>query len=102
MTGHRLSGNISNGRLSISRGFTLHNENQAARWQMDNIMGRRHTNNKTSGVPKICNIFVGGCSLDSSTDDIKSHCDELVITLKLCESLPTKATWFSAFKIVQT
>ena len=98
MTGHRLSGNNPNRRVSISRGYTVHNETHAARWQRNNIMGRRHANSKISGVPKICNIFIGGCSLDTSTDEIKSHCDELGITLKFCESLPTKATWYSAFK----
>ena len=37
--------------------------------------------------------------METSTEDIKSHCGELGITLKLCESLPTKAIWYSAFKI---
>ena len=100
MTGHQPSGYNSNRRVSISRGYTVQNEAHATRWQRNNIMGRRQANSKFSGVPKLCNIFVGGCSLETSAEEIKSHCGELGITLKLCENLPTKAPWYTAFKIV--
>ena len=60
-------------------------------------MARRHASIKISGVPKIVSISIAGYNIDTSTEDIKSHCGKLRITLKLSKSLPTKATWYLAF-----
>ena len=66
----------------------------ASGWRRNNIVAKGHASSKISGAPIICNMFIGGCNIDSPT-----HYAELGITLRLCDSLLTKAMWCSAFEI---
>jgi len=44
-------------------------------------------------------IFVGGCSLDSSIEDITVHCVSLNISVRAVSPLVTKAQWYKAYKL---
>jgi len=44
-------------------------------------------------------IFVGGCSLESTLDDIKNHCISKNINVKNVCILETKAIWYKAYKV---
>ena len=44
-------------------------------------------------------IFIGGCSLNCTEDDLKSYCSSIGVTPKACTNLETKASWYTAFKI---
>ena len=44
-------------------------------------------------------LFIGGCSLESSEDNITEHCASLDITQKSIEILESKANWYKAYKL---
>ena len=44
-------------------------------------------------------LFIGGCSLESSEDNIIEHCASLEITQKSIEVLESKADWYKAYKL---
>jgi len=44
-------------------------------------------------------IFIGGCSLESSIDDIKNHCSNKGIVVRNICDLETRALWYKAFKL---
>lgn len=52
-----------------------------------------------SGVEKIVDLFVGGCSLQSTTIIIEDHCKSLDVNPSKVEELKTKSEWYKAFKI---
>ena len=51
-------------------------------------------------APKIHSLFLGGCFMDTTSDEVESHCDEVlgVKTIKV-ERLQTRSVWSSCFKI---
>ena len=44
-------------------------------------------------------LFIGGCSLESSETDITDHCSSLGITQKSIVMLETKVDWYKAYKL---
>ena len=68
--------------------------------QRNYTLGSRTNCSKSFGAPRVCNLFVGGCSLETTESDISGHCSELGVVLSECENLATKAGWYKAFRIV--
>ena len=51
------------------------------------------------GVERVVDLFLGGCSLDSTTDQIKSFCESSSVQLKSCEDLESKSLYYKSYKI---
>ena len=70
-----------------------------------NIVGTRESGRGSgsgsglSGVQRIFDVFVGGCDLETSDDDIKTFCSSNEVNVKKCESIPTKSEWYTSFKV---
>ena len=73
--------------------FRPHNE-----W---NIVGVRNHSGRGLAPAKRRNLdlFVGGCSVDASEEEVKDHCKDLGIEIKAIETLTTKVNWYKPFKI---
>ena len=66
----------------------------------DYITGSRNAGESSlTGVPRQFDLFIGGCSLNCTEDDLKSYCSSIGVTPKACTNLETKASWYTAFKI---
>ena len=48
---------------------------------------------------RVLDVFVGGCGLDSDSDQIKSYCVSLGICVKNCVNLDSRSEWSKSFKI---
>ena len=66
------------------------------------ITGTRTSNSSISGGTRIYDVYVGGCSNDTSTDSLKSYCSENGVDLKSCELLQAASSWVRSFKISST
>ena len=44
-------------------------------------------------------IFIGGCHLDSTEDEIKEICQTANVGVKALINLPTKSTWYKSYKL---
>ena len=64
-----------------------------------NVAGTRTSVTGLSGVERVFDLFVGGCNVDTCTEDIKDYCKNLEVNLKKVEILETKSDWYRAFKI---
>ena len=51
------------------------------------------------GVDPVVDIFVGGCSLDATPENIEELCKEHDVNVRKCEPLPTKSQWYKSFKV---
>ena len=70
------------------------------RYRVVNITGtRQQSDTGLTGVERIMEVFVGGCSVDSSSETIKTYCVSLGVEPKKLEELPTKCEWYKAYKI---
>ena len=56
-------------------------------------------NRKLLGAPMIVDVFVGGCSLDSTKELMEEHCTDYGVDVKNCEPLPTKSMWYKCYKV---
>ena len=65
-----------------------------------NINGTRAavSSGLTSGL-RILDIFVGGCGLQTSADEISNYCRDNDVIVKKCESIETKSEWYKSYKI---
>ena len=65
-----------------------------------NITGTRTTaTGGLAGVERVVDLFLGGCSLDSSADQIKNFCESSNVPLKNCEDLESKSLYYKSYKI---
>ena len=65
-----------------------------------NITGTRESSaSEFQGVPRIFDVFVGGCLLNSTAEQLDAYCKEGNLTLKKCEPLQTKSEWYKSYKI---
>ena len=65
------------------------------------ISGTRTSSSGISGGTRILDIYVGGCSVDTSVDSLKSYCKDNGVVVKRCELLHD-AEWVRSFKISST
>jgi len=101
----------SNGENDTLQGATAPNESEFRQ-----VRRRRHNRQRNSRVngsgrndsgglaaavlsQRDLDIFVGGCSLDSSADDIAVHCVGKNISVKSVSPLVTRAPWYKAYKV---
>ena len=65
-----------------------------------NISGSREVESGgLSGVERVVDVFLGGCSLDSDIDQIKRYCSSLQVTLKNIIDLESKSLYYKSFKL---
>ena len=66
-----------------------------------NIRGTRSAPDASTltGVERVMDIFLGGCSISATPDDIKEYCSSLGVDVKKVEALATKSEWHKPFKI---
>lgn len=65
-----------------------------------NIVGTKvDSTARISGVERVLDVFVGGCSLDAEEADITEFCKAGGVVVKKCEFLPTKSPWYTSFKV---
>ena len=67
-------------------------------YRVRNISGTKRSAT-LSGVPKVLDVFVGGCELSSTHHQIEEYCKSSGIDLKGCEPLETKSRWYKSYKI---
>jgi len=104
--------NIESAQSTVVQGTTTESEQPA--WQLvtrkrknfqqrPKITGTSGALNSNltaaSQLERSLDIFVGGCSLQSTTDDISNHLTAMNITVRDLSSLDTKATWYRAYKL---
>ena len=63
------------------------------------ISGTKPVGNGLSSDTRILDIFVGGCGLDTTEDDIFKYCNDNGVNLKKCELLQSKSEWYKSFKV---
>ena len=51
------------------------------------------------GVQRVHEFFVAGCDLETTKEKLSEYCAENGVTIKKCEALPTKALWYTCFKL---
>ena len=65
-----------------------------------NIAGTRTTTSAgLSAAPRVLDVYVGGCGLETNVDNLSSFCNEQGVNLQKCELLPSRAQWCRAYKI---
>ena len=50
-----------------------------------------------NGVERVFDIFICGCDLNLTEDNILSHCASNDVVPKQCESLATRSFWYKPF-----
>ena len=83
--GRRNSGGNGQARSSVKR-------------RNANICGMK-TSNDLVGVERVMDIFLGGCSKDTTCEMIKAYCSTNKMVIKKVEALQTKSEWYQPFKI---
>ena len=84
----------SNARLGAAR------PNQTHRRENRNIPGNREPGNSAfKGASRVSEVFVGGCLLDSTDNQLIEFCKDSGVELKKCESLNSKSAWYKSYKI---
>lgn len=84
--------------------FTLVSSKRAAKKNKKrNIYGNKDVNSEEvgfSGVPKVIDVFVGGCQTPCDTETIKEYCKKTATFNYLkCAIVKTKATHYCCFKL---
>ena len=65
-----------------------------------NISGTKvNSTLKLTGVQRVFDLFLGGCMLDTTTNDIIDYCKFSDIILKKCVQLNSKSEWYTSFKL---
>ena len=101
----RNSPNVQGANFSNNVQHAPRNTGRAARsggrqtTRRGNISGTRTTAAGLSTVPRILDVFLGGCSLDTDSNDIIEYCKAGNIEPRKCESLPSRSEWYKCFKI---
>ena len=65
----------------------------------NNILGTGAPSTFLSGVPRVFDVFVGGCGSDSTADHIINYCQNNDTNVIKCVELPTKSEWYKSFKL---
>ena len=87
----------ANNASTLQQSHPLHRSNAARR---NIVVGTSSaTGSNLVGVPRVLDIFVGGCGNDTTEADVTEYCSSKGITLKKCEVLPTKSEWYGPYKI---
>ena len=107
---------FSRGRNKISapsQGGSVHSRQQGAsdsfgtgkndvqpKKQRININGTlKSPEGSLRGAERIFHLFLGGCAVDSSCQNIKDHCKSLSVDIKAVEEIPTKSKWHKPYKV---
>ena len=70
------------------------------RTQKVNIQGTKEgVQGGLVGVDPVVDIFVGGCSLEATPENIEELCQQHNVNVCKCEPLPTKSQWYKSFKV---
>ena len=64
-----------------------------------NISGTRPASTGLSSGQRVLDVFVGGCGLETTVEEIKNYCSVNEINVKKCETLVTKSEWYRSYKI---
>ena len=51
------------------------------------------------GVPRVLELFVGGCGTDTTMDHLTKYCSDNGVIAKKCEELTTQSPWYKPFKL---
>ena len=90
----------SNSRRASNPGLRAARPSQAPHRQNRNIAGNREPGNGSfRGAGRVSEVFVGGCLLESTEDQLTDFCRENGVALRKCESLNSKSVWYKSYKI---
>ena len=101
---NRMATVSSNGRASFqssrTQGVSEQRRIMGQKPRRVNINGTKAavSSGLTSGL-RILDIFVGGCGLQTSADEISNYCRDNDVIVKKCESIETKSEWYKSYKI---
>ena len=65
----------------------------------DVIAGRRGSNCAFAGSERVLDIYVGGCVVSSTAEQITEHCAANGVNAKKCELLQSTSEWSKSYKI---
>lgn len=78
----------------------LKRREQTQNFQRRNISGTKQgSTSRLTGVERVYDLFLGGCKLDTTPDDVVDYCKFSDIDVKKCEQLSSKSEWYSCFKL---
>ena len=64
-----------------------------------NISGKRTSDVRLRAAPRILDVFLGGCGLDTTPEIIMDYCKKYDIELTKCESVASKSEHHKCFKV---
>ena len=64
-----------------------------------NIAGTASKSVGLAGAPRVVDIYVGGCSLETTSQNIEDFCRKNDVVCRKSEELKTKSEWYKSFKI---
>ena len=89
----------SNVASSMNRNQEKNGNSLQPKYRRKNITGTRAQDSSLKAVPRILDVFVGGCGLDTTDSTITDYCQTQQAQILKCEPLESKSEWYKCYKI---
>lgn len=84
----------------LAKSFPFHHtKHQRTKYDTRQGIFGTKSNCKFAGAPRLFDVYIGRCNMDTRSDNIIEHCEEAGIKPIKCDTLPTKSEYYCSFKL---